>query len=73
MSRTYRKKSFNKCALRNPKTFNEKKNIDFIITDKEVMEFGISGINRIKARRSSIPSHWDDIVTSSHYETDYND
>jgi hypothetical protein len=72
MSRTYRKKSFNKCALRNPKTFNEKRNIDSIITDKEVMEFEISGINRIKARRS-IPSHWDDIVTSSHYETDYND
>ena len=71
MSRTFRKNSFNKCALRSPKTFNEKRNIDSIITDDEVMKLPISGMNRIKSRRA-IPSHWDDIVTSSHYQTDYN-
>jgi hypothetical protein len=71
MSRTFRKKSFNSCALRSPKTFNEKRNIDSIVTDSEMMEFNVSKLNRIKNRRS-IPSHRDDIVTSSHYQTDYN-
>lgn len=71
MSRTFRKNSFNDCALRSPRTFNEKRNIDAIVTDDDVMEFSVSKLNRIKNRRS-IPSHWDDIVTSSYYQTDYN-
>lgn len=71
MSRTQRKNSYNKCALRNPHTFNEKRQIDSILTDDETMEFPIAKLNRIRSRRS-ISSHWDDIVTSSYYETDYN-
>jgi hypothetical protein len=70
MSRTTRNTSFNKCALRSPKTFNEKRQIDSFITDEESMEFTISKMNRILSRRS-IPTHWDDIVCSSYYETDY--
>lgn len=71
MSRTYRKNTYNKCSLRSPKTFQEKRQIDSFITDDETMEFSISKMNRILNRRS-IPSHWDDIVTSSHYQNDYN-
>jgi hypothetical protein len=70
MSRTTRKVSFNSCALRNPKTFNEKRQIDSIITDEDTMDYPISKMNRILSRRS-IPSHWDDEVCSSYYETDY--
>ena len=70
MSRTHRNTSFNKCALRNPRTFNEKRQIDSLITDEESMEFTISKMNRILSRRA-IPSHHDDIVCSSYYETDY--
>ena len=71
MSRTIRKNTYNRASLRNPHTFNEKRQIDQIITDDETMEFNISKLNRIKNRRS-IPSHWDDIVTSSYYQMDYN-
>jgi hypothetical protein len=71
MSRTHRKTSYNKCALRSPRTFNEKRQIDEIITDDEVMEFPISKMNRILNRRA-IPTHHDDVVTSSHYQMDYN-
>ncbi len=71
MSRTTRNSSYNKCALRNPHTFNEKRQIDAFITDSDAMEFPISKLNRIRNRRS-IPTNWDDIVTSSYYETDYN-
>lgn len=47
MSRTTRKVSFNSCALRNPKTFNEKRQIDSIITDEDTMDYPISKMNRI--------------------------
>lgn len=70
MSRTHRQTSYNSCALRSPKTLNEKRQIDSFLTDDETMEFQISGLNRIRSRRS-IPTHHDDIVCSSYYETDY--
>lgn len=70
MSRTHRQTSYNKCALRSPKTLNEKRQIDSFLTDDETVEFQISGMNRIKNRRS-IPTHHDDNVCSSYYETDY--
>lgn len=72
MARTYRNNTYNKCSLRSPRSFNEKRWIDSILSDEEVMEFSVSKLNRIRSRRN-IPTHWDDVVTSSHYELDYND
>ena len=68
MSRTTRKNTFNKCSLRNPHTFNEKRNVDSFLTDVELLEeYPVSKVNRIRSRRN-LPTHWDDVVTSSYYE-----
>lgn len=71
MSRTHRKTSYNRAALRKPKTTNEIKQIRFLLDDLENQEYKISGLNHLHSRISVLPTHYDDIVASSHYEMDY--
>lgn len=71
MSRTFRKKNYNSCALRNPKTSNEIRQLKTLIEDLKDEDYTISGINHLHHRLSKVPTAWDDIVTSAHYETDY--
>lgn len=71
MSKTFRKKYYNSCALRHPKTTNEISQINHILNDIKDEDYSISGINRMHSRLN-IPTVYDDIVISSHYEMDYN-
>jgi len=74
MSRTYRKESYHKCELRQPRSTNEKRQLSSIITDDEAILLGIDKLNRMKARQGScgnLPTAYDDIVTSSHYQNDH--
>jgi hypothetical protein len=70
MSRTHRNTSFNKCALRNPRTTQEIRQNRGLIQDISVGEYdySISGVNRL---HRNIVTAWDDVVTSSHYQEDY--
>ena len=69
MSRTFRKKSYN--ALRKPKTTQEIRQIRNLLTDLKHEGYAVSGVNHLH-RRLNLPTHYDNIVASSHYETDYN-
>lgn len=72
MSRTYRNlKGMNRCALRNPKTANERKNIIGLINDINVEGYEISGLNHLHHRLSKCPTAWDDKVISGYYQEDY--
>ena len=72
MSRTFRNtEGMNKCALRNPKTANERKNIIGLLQDINVEEYEISGVNHLHHRLANCPTAWDDKVVSAYYEKDY--
>lgn len=70
MSRTFRKNSYNPGALRHPKTSNEIRQIRNLLADLNQEDYTISGINHLH-RRLNLPTHYDDIVASSHYQSDY--
>lgn len=68
MSRTHRRKVYQLCALRRPKTYNEIKGLDRIKTaDQLDTDHHISSRNRMP-----LPTSWDDKVASGHYQSDYN-
>lgn len=71
MSRTQRNlPPQRRCALRKPRTTQEiRKNEGFLTDVKVEMDLPfISGLNRM---RRYIPTHWDDVVLSAYYESDY--
>lgn len=73
MSRTHRKlDGMNRCALRHPKTSNERRNLIGIIQDNMYEDYEISGLNHIHHRLSHCPTAWDDKVVSGYYQEDYN-
>ena len=70
MSRTFRKNSYNPGKLRKPKTSQEIRQIHNLLTALKEEDYTISGVNHLH-RRLNLPTHYDDIVASSHYQTDY--
>jgi hypothetical protein len=72
MSKTIRNlDGMHRYAIRFPKTENERKQLDGILHDPELMEFPISGLNHMKAREHNLPSAWNDKVASGYYQEDY--
>jgi hypothetical protein len=71
MSHTNRKLSYGFSCYRHPKTYNERRQIDALLNDRELLEFPLSKKNRLN-RRKAIPTSWDDVVCSAYYETDFN-
>ena len=72
MSRTYRKlEGMNRCALRNPKTANERKMLIGLINDINVEGYEISGLNHLHHRLSNCPTANYDKVISGYYQEDY--
>lgn len=71
MSRTYRKKHYHSCALRNPKTQSEIKQIKSLLQDQQDEDYTISGVNHLHHRLSVLPTANDDLVVSAYYESDY--
>ncbi len=72
MARTYRNlEGMNRCALRNPKTANERKNIIGLINDINVEGYEISGLNHLHHRLSNCPTANYDKVVSGYYQEDY--
>lgn len=71
MARTHRKQFYQKCALRKPKTSQERKQILAILDEVELQEYEISGVNHLHHRLSKLPHANDDIVISAYYEKDY--
>jgi hypothetical protein len=73
MSRTYRKlEGMNRCALRHPKTSNERRNLIGILQDIYVEDYQISGLNHLHHRLSNCPTANYDKVVSGYYQEDYN-
>lgn len=73
MSRTYRNlQGINKCALRQPKTANERKTLIGILQDNQFEDYQISGLNHLHHRLSSCPTANYDKVVSGYYQQDYN-
>lgn len=69
MARTIRNLTgMHKYAFRFPKTENERKQLEGVLHDPELMEFSISKLNRIKSREHNLPSSWDDQIISAYYE-----
>lgn len=69
MSRTYRNLvGINKCALRKPKTKNERKKLIGLIHDISVEDYQISGINHLHHRLSNCPTSNYDRVISGYFE-----
>jgi hypothetical protein len=72
MARTYRNlEGIHKCALRKPKTANERKHIIGLINDNYVEGYEISGLNHLHHRLANCPTAWDDQVISGYYQQDY--
>lgn len=72
MSRTFRNlNGMHRYAIRFPKTENERKQLEGVLHDPELLEFPVSGLNHIKARESKLPSVWDDKIVSGYYQEDY--
>ena len=71
MSHTYRKQFYQKCALRKPKTSQERKQLLAILDEVELQEYEISGINHMHHRLSKLPHANDDVVIAAYYEQDY--
>jgi hypothetical protein len=72
MSRTYRNlDGMSRCALRHPKTSNERKSLIGLLQDNYVEEYEISGLNHIHHRLANCPTAWDDKVVSGYYQEDY--
>jgi hypothetical protein len=67
MSRTRRNRHYNKCALKQPKTYNEIKGLDRVRTG-DYLDID----QRISTRNRKPPTSWDDKVVSSYYQCDYN-
>ena len=69
MSRTFRKtEGWHNGAIRFPHTENERKQLDGVLHDPELMELPVSGVNHMRAREHELPSAWDDITISAYYE-----
>jgi sulfur relay (sulfurtransferase) complex TusBCD TusD component (DsrE family) len=69
MSRTYRNlEGINRCALRRPKTSNERKNIIGLIKDNCIEGYQISGLNHLHHRLANCPTAWDDKLISGYNE-----
>ena len=72
MARTYRNlEGMNRCALRKPKTSNERKYIIGLINDNYVEGYEISGLNHLHYRLANCPTSWDDQVISGYRQEDY--
>lgn len=72
MSRTIRNlDGMHPYAIRFPKTENERKQLEGVLNDPELMEFPISGLNHMKAREHKLPSAWNDKVISGYFQEDY--
>ena len=72
MSRTYRNlEGMNRCALRKPKTSNERKTLIGLIQDNYVEEYEISGLNHLHHRLSNCPTANYDRVISGYLQEDY--
>lgn len=63
MARTYRKNGYS--MFRHPKTFNQIRNTEAILTDAREEDYPISGTNRM---HKYIPTAWDDLHQASYYE-----
>jgi hypothetical protein len=73
MSRTYRNlEGINRCALRNPKTSNERKHLIGILQDNQYEDYQVSGLNHLHHRLSNCPTANYDKVISGYYQEDYN-
>ena len=69
MARTFRKtEGRHSGAFRFPHTENERKQLEGVLHDPELMELPVSGLNHMKAREHNLPSAWDDRVISAFYE-----
>ena len=69
MSKTYRNtEGWHNGAFRHPHTENERKQLDGLLHDPELMELPVSGLNHLRAREHQLPSAWDDITISAYYE-----
>lgn len=69
MARTYRNLlGMNRCALRNPRTSNERKSLLSILQDNRFEEYNVSGVNRIHRRLKKCPTSYDDLVISGYKE-----
>ena len=62
MSRTYRNKCYSRVGFRQPKTINERRQLNGLLTDAKLHDVTISPINRLSRH---IPSDWDDIRLAS--------
>ena len=72
MSRTYRNlEGMNRCALRKPKTSNERKTLIGLLQDNYVEEYEISGLNHLHHRLSNCPTANYDRVISGYLQEDY--
>jgi hypothetical protein len=72
MARTYRDlEGMNRCALRHPKTSNERKNLIGILQDLQYEDYQISGLNHLHHRLSKVPTANYDKVVSGYYQEDY--
>lgn len=58
----------NRCALRNPRTSNERKSLLSILQDNRFEEYNVSGVNRIHRRLKKCPTSYDDLVISGYKE-----
>ena len=73
MSRTYRNlEGMNRCALRNPKTSNERKSLIGILQDNLEEDYYLSGVNHLHHRLSKVPTANYDKVISGYYQQDFN-
>ena len=69
MSRTFRKtEGWHSGALRFPHTENERKQLEGVLHDPELLELPVSKVNHMKSREHQLPSAWDDITISAYYE-----
>lgn len=72
MARTYRNlEGMNRCALRRPRTSNERRQILALIHDVKTEDYEISGLNHLHHRLANCPTAWDDQVISGYYQQDY--
>ena len=61
----------NRNALRNPKTENERKQLNGFLQDLEEEDYNFSGVNHARKRLCAVPTSWDDKVVSGYHQEDY--
>ena len=66
MSKTYRSKCYYRDGYRQPKTINERRQVNGLITDAKLHNVTISPVNRLSRY---IPHDWDDIRLASTAES----